>query len=340
MTDKNKKFSILGMSPSEFALAMIDWTIIGSTFLWMCNDDQHTFYENIMEVSKAVFRYIFCHMAYYLLDVHKRFGIWKTSEPKSHMVFAMKTVWIVALYKAGYYILARMLQRSEDDMVFDVPFRFTPGQLGPLCVFLAPEQPTMLQNILMSALIFYSLDFWRYWSHRIGHHEFFYRTFPLGHAHHHNQVFINPLTFSVSPLVHIAQWATVIPCAVACFFGWQEASRAAWLLTLFPTLTQHLGCDPLPWLTRINHKYCMGALPWIPLWHSYHHLHIVRSGNYGNSTVLFDYIFGTVTPEVVYHIEHGEPTPLIKKFFANPDLDTTFQKNLDGGRKNRLDFNH
>jgi hypothetical protein len=44
-----------------------------------------------------------------------------------------------------------------------------------------------------------------------GHHSFFYKTFPFAHAHHHNQMYINPSTTSMSPLVHLALIMTYLP---------------------------------------------------------------------------------------------------------------------------------
>jgi hypothetical protein len=129
--------------------------------------------------------------------------------------------------------------------------------------------------------------------------------FGFADAHHHNQLFITPLTTAMSPLIHFASFATFLPVVALGILGLHRSSVIAFSITMLPNLTQHLGFDPLPWLTRANHYYFYGALPWIPLYHSYHHNPFVKTGNFGNTTVLFDYIYGTLQPECIYHIENG-----------------------------------
>jgi sterol desaturase/sphingolipid hydroxylase (fatty acid hydroxylase superfamily) len=115
----------------------------------------------------------------------------------------------------------------------------------------------------------------------------------------------------MSPLIHLASIATWIPIVLMGITGLHHASIITFGLSTFPSMTQHLGFDPLPWLTRANHYYFYGALPWIPLYHSYHHNPFIKTGNFGNSTVLFDYLFGTVQPESIYHIENGCMMPKV-----------------------------
>jgi len=111
------------------------------------------------------------------------------------------------------------------------------------------------------------------------------------------------------------------------------------MITFFPNWTQHLGCDPFPWLTKFNHLYCYGALPWIPLYHSYHHNPFIPTGNFGNTTVLFDYVFDTVQPESVYHIMHGEPEPKVARWFVDEGkLDRVLDGMLNSGEKNAMDL--
>ena len=129
--------------------------------------------------------------------------------------------------------------------------------------------------------------------------------FLFADASHHNQLFVNPLTTFMSPLLHLASWATWIPVFLLGSQGLHRASIITYHITMLPNVTQHLGFDPFPWLTRWNHYYFYGALPWIPLYHAYHHNPFIKTGNFGNTTVLFDYVFNSVQPESIYHIENG-----------------------------------
>ena len=123
--------------------------------------------------------------------------------------------------------------------------------------------------------------------------------------------------------------------------GLHRASIICWCICILPNVTQHLGCDPLPWLTRINHYYCYGALPWIPLYHSYHHNPFIKTGNFGNTTVLFDYVFNTVQVECAYHIENGRAMDKVMERFKDEEkLDKVLNSMYYAGKgKNRPDLN-
>lgn len=197
------------------------------------------------------------------------------------------------------------------------------------------------EDIFWGVLGFYLIDFLRYWAHRCGHYSFFYKTFPFSHAHHHNQIFVNPLTTIMSPLLHLASIATYTPPFLLGAMGLHRAALISLIICSVPNWTQHLGFDPFPWLTRWNHYYFYGALPWIPLYHSYHHNPFIKTGNFGNTTVLFDYIFDTLQPECVYHIENGKPLEKVMKWFENEEkldkiLDSMYAS--EGG-KNKMDLN-
>ena len=59
----------------------------------------------------------------------------------------------------------------------------------------------ILQKFIIEKVVVYlTVDFCRYWAHRIGHWGFFYKTFPFSHFHHHNQMFLQPLVTLISPL--------------------------------------------------------------------------------------------------------------------------------------------
>lgn len=338
----------LGMTLEELFHFTFETAIIGGTFYAASVDEEnaHALVWLIFDCIRLAGGCAFFHMLWHQFDVHKKFGIWKTTEPESHYHFTMETMWIVALYAMGKYATEKVLGMYGDATYFYTTFQLTEEQLGKkLAGMLRVEQPerTFVEDLYMAFFIFYVLDFFRYWGHRIGHMQpVWYRTFPWAHAHHHNQVFMSPLINFMSPFLHFAALGTYIPCGIFYALGYMRAAKWAWVAQLGPTLLQHAGCDPLPWLSRINHRYFYGALPWINLYHAYHHLHIVKSGNFGNTTVFWDYVFGTVTPECVYHIEHGEAHPRIQKFFEDPTgdkLERHFVKNLYGGRKNRIDLN-
>mmetsp|Transcript_871 Transcript_871/g.897 ORF Transcript_871/g.897 Transcript_871/m.897 type:complete len:372 (+) Transcript_871:77-1192(+) len=288
-------------------------------------------------VVKDILTTVLLHSVYYYFDFHKRWGPWQTSESPSHFLFTMETVWIVALFSIGN--VARMAYYGMDQSAI--------SKTGRLVLWDSPEQFHILKsdnpyvNWTLGILGFYMIDFLRYWAHRVGHNKPFYKTFPLTHAHHHNQTFLSPLIFKVSPLLHLASVATYTPPLLLAFLGNHRASIIAWSICFFPNVTQHLGFDPLPWLTRINHYYFYGALPWIPLYHSYHHNPFIKDGCYGNTTVLFDYVYGTTQPECIYHIENGRPMDKVLERFQDPvKLERIMKSMLYAGQgKARLDLN-
>lgn len=279
--------------------------------------------------------YVSFHTLWRVLDIHGKYGPWKCSEPKTHYNFAMKSVWIVAIYAVGNEFIEYTMSVDPNKKTrFTLPsfetdeaHRFVTTSLG--------------QDIAWAFAAFYVADFMRYWAHRIGHMAVFYYTFPFSHAHHHNQIFVNPLTTIMSPMLHLASWGTYIPCLWLGYYGLQRAAVLCWVALVMPSITQHMGFDPLPWLTRINHYYCAGALPWIPLYHMYHHNPFVKAGNFGNSSVLFDYLFDTVIPESVYHIENGHPPAWLAEKFEDPEkLGKVLQSIYTAGKgKNRFEMN-
>lgn len=197
------------------------------------------------------------------------------------------------------------------------------------------------QDVMWALATFYTCDFLRYWAHRVGHYSFFYKTFPFSHAHHHNQIFVNPFTTAMSPMLHLASLGTYFPIFIIGVNGLHKATLICWSLTMFPTATQHLGFDPLPFVTRWNHKYFFGALPWIPLYHMYHHNPFVKASNFGNSSMFWDYLFGTVAPETIYHIENGRAMDkVLDKFRDLQELDKRLTSMYTVGKGlNRLDLN-
>lgn len=211
---------------------------------------------------------------------------------------------------------------------------------------LSPEKKFLFssskfQDFLYAFVCFYVIDALRYWAHRVGHYSFFYKTFPFSHAHHHNQIFVNPFTTAMSPILHLASYATYAPIFLLGVNGLHRASIMCWVALMIPTATQHLGFDALPFVTRWNHYYFYGALPWIPLYHMYHHNPYVKAGNFGNSSMFWDYLHGTVSPETVYHIENGHPPEKVMNRFKDMQkLEQSLTAQYSAGQGlNRLDLN-
>jgi len=272
---------------------------------------------------------------WYFVDIHKRLGPWEQSEPKSHFVFAVKTFWVLFLFKLGNIVLGSVFGMDTEKYTD----RIVKWELSPEHKFLFSNSRT--QDILYALAAFYMIDFLRYWAHRIGHFSFFYKTFPFSHAHHHNQIFVNPYTTAMSPMFHLSTVGTYIPILLIGANGLHQASIMCWAMTMFPTATQHLGFDPLPFVTRWNHYYFFGALPWIPLYHMYHHNPFVKASNFGNSTMFWDYLHGTVAPETVYHIENGRAMDkVLEKFKDLKELDQKLNALYTVGQGlNKFDLN-
>jgi len=275
---------------------------------------------------------------YYFLDVHRRWGFFGTSESSSHLWFQIKNMWVLHLWALGVFWFDHMV-----GIRVIAPHHADPNDHYSFMTWQLPEwmrisAETKAEKILWALFIFYFTDFLRYWAHRIGHFQFFYRTWPFSHAHHHNQFFLNPISVGYSPFWHLANWGGVLPIMFFWGLGLRQSVIWAHILLNQPNITQHLGFDPFPWLTRINHYYLYGALPWVPLYHQYHHIPYVKRGNFGNGTPLWDYMFGTLIPESVEHIETGKMPERVLQHFRDPQK---LDKEMEGKLKtrNRLDYN-
>ncbi len=252
--------------------------------------------------------YLAIFAIYHNLRIHEKFGIFGVQEPETHYRAALKNWKIPFLWGIGTALIFAVYG-----------FKSTPTSVGmrPELSFAFPadwvlvHSPNVLTDILFAIVSFYLIDLADYWAHRIGHHStFMYKKFPFAHFVHHNWSFINPMVVTSSPFLHPA---TISGCTVYLLVlsqGLVKPLLLAHMVKMFSNFASHLGCDPFPWLTKLNHKVG-GWIPWIPLYHQYHHLHFTKQGNFGNLTCLWDYVFGTVIPESVHHIEQGEPTPEI-----------------------------
>ncbi|MBC8123377.1 MAG: sterol desaturase family protein [Gemmatimonadaceae bacterium] len=265
-------------------------------------------------------------------DIHRKYGIFKIREPEVHYRTALKNWKIPFLWGIGTSAVMALY-----GLKLNSPLGNTLGRQPELVFSLPPEyiflhSPNLFTDILYGIVGFYLVDFTDYWAHRIGHrYPFMYKKFPFAHFVHHNWTFLNPLVVVSSPTLHPA---VITGSAVYVFLlsqGLLLPVLFLHLVKIFSNYMSHLGCDPFPGLTRLNHRVG-GWIPWIPLHHQYHHLHFTRQGNYGNLSCLWDYVFGTLIPESVYHIERGEPAPSVIARLGKPEeqLEADMGKFLQG----------
>jgi len=192
----------------------------------------------------------------------------------------------------------------------------------PRMLFELPEQYVFLHSsgiytdILWATFFLYVMDFTDWSAHRLNHSSrVLWTKFPFGHFVHHNMIFVNPFSIASSPLIHFASITAFTVYAIMLSQGLVTAVFIIHFVKVSANLISHLGCDPLPWLSRLNYRVG-GWIPWIPLHHQYHHVPGVR-GNYGNLTSLWDHVFGTLSPEYVQHVTTGVPAKRVADVMSN-----------------------
>jgi sterol desaturase/sphingolipid hydroxylase (fatty acid hydroxylase superfamily) len=276
--------------------------------------------ESITLGIKCTFFYLIFCMVFFRADIHRRFGFFRTAQPRVHFITSLKTWWVPFLWGMGLSITMRA-------------FGIDPGTLrmegSPLVSLKLPDEyvfvhsPNIYTHVLFAVIGFYLVDLADWSAHRVNHYyDVLYKKFPVGHYVHHNHVFVNPLVVVHSPVVHLAQLSGFTVYLLMLSQGLVVSVFLLHIVKIVSNFLSHLGCDPLPWLTRLNHRVG-GWIPWIPLHHQYHHLPFATEGNYGNVTCLWDYVFGTVVPESVYHIKNGHATPEIQARMANVEAEMT-----------------
>jgi sterol desaturase/sphingolipid hydroxylase (fatty acid hydroxylase superfamily) len=245
--------------------------------------------------------YVIFFSLYRFFNIHQKFGIFKVQEPKIHYQTALQNWKIPFFWGIGItlitYLLGLNLLRGHPSLSFEVPEQL---------IFL--HSLNLLTDIIYAIIGFYLIDLTDYWAHRLNHrYQVLYDKFPVAHFVHHNCVYLNPMVVTSSPPVHLAAISGMLMYLLYLSQGLYVSVALLHVVKILSNYLSHLGCDPLPWLTRLNHRVG-GWIPWIPLHHQYHHLPFVQVGNYGNVTCLWDYVFGTLIPECTYHIETGKPT--------------------------------
>lgn len=267
----------------------------------------------VVSGAKFTLMYLVLVIAFHALKVHKRFGFFKVAEPASHFKTALLNWKVPFLWGVGVTLACYALGVDAESMqIGQTPrLRF---ELPAEYVFL--HSPNLWTHVLWAILGFYLIDLTDWTAHWINHqYPSLYERFPFGHFVHHNMVYVNPFTIFSSPLIHFAQLTGLSMYVLLLSQGLWESVLMIHGVKLLSNATSHLGFDPLPWLTRLNHRVG-GWIPWIPLHHQYHHIPGLY-GNYGNITGLWDYVFGTVTPQCIPHIETGKPLPEIASLMAN-----------------------
>jgi lathosterol oxidase len=149
-----------------------------------------------------------------------------------------------------------------------------------------------LVNVVVDFLVlFFAMDFAMYVFHRVAHHRWLY---PLIHDTHHRFENPRPLTlFVLNPFETLgfgALWLVVISVYQSSFVG-----MIAYLtLNVAFGLMGHLGVEPFPklWLKLPVIRYISTST-----FHAEHHQD--RHHNYGFYTVIWDRLFGTLSPDYV-----------------------------------------
>eukprot|EP00002_Diphylleia_rotans_P010339 TRINITY_DN2079_c0_g1_i9.p1 TRINITY_DN2079_c0_g1~~TRINITY_DN2079_c0_g1_i9.p1 ORF type:complete len:438 (+),score=70.21 TRINITY_DN2079_c0_g1_i9:110-1423(+) len=147
-------------------------------------------------------------------------------------------------------------------------------------------------HILLTAGFMLHVEYYVYWAHRLLHHQSVYKYL---HATHHQYIHLNDL----SP------WASV---AFNPFDGMTQASPYVFTLFFIPIhFAVHLLLLFMTaiWATNIHDTLggrtepIMGAP-----YHTIHHL--TFKDNFGQYTILFDWLFGTLNPPSYPHLAKGE----------------------------------
>ena len=247
--------------------------------------------------------YLAFFWVYHTFNIHEKFGIFGVQEPQFHYLTALKNWKVPFLWGVGIGLFSALLGlrfNGAPSLVYTIPDRF---------IFL--RSPNLFTDIVFAIIGFYLLDLANYLAHRLNHkYPLLYKKYPVAHFVHHSCIYLNPMVVNSSPLIHLAGWSGMLVYFVFLSQNLVLPVAIIHIVRTFSGWISHLGCDPLPWLTRLNHRVG-GWIPWIPLHHQYHHLLVGGYGNYGNVTCLWDYVFGTVLPDCVHNIETGKPKPEI-----------------------------
>jgi sterol desaturase/sphingolipid hydroxylase (fatty acid hydroxylase superfamily) len=149
----------------------------------------------------------------------------------------------------------------------------------------------ILMTIADTVILFFAMDFAMYQFHRIAHHP---RLYPVIHLTHHRFENPRPLTLFVLNPFETLGFGTLWLLVLAVY-------PAAWLsIILYLTLNivfglvGHLGVEPMPnqWINLPLVRYISTST-----FHAEHH--VDKAHNYGFYTLIWDRLFGTLSPDYV-----------------------------------------
>lgn len=155
---------------------------------------------------------------------------------------------------------------------------------------LRPYGEYNLAIILLDALVlFVAMDFAMYVFHRVVHHRLLY---PLLHQTHHRYENPRPLTLFVLNPFEVLGFGALWIVVVMLYHASVEGILIYLAFNLIFGLVGHLGVEPLPerWVKLPLLRYISTST-----FHAEHHMDKVH--NYGFYTLIWDRLFGTLSPD-------------------------------------------
>jgi Delta7-sterol 5-desaturase len=140
-----------------------------------------------------------------------------------------------------------------------------------------------------SLLLFVAMDFSMYIFHRVAHHPVFY---PLAHRTHHQYESPRPISLFVLNPLEVIGFGTLWLVVVALYTSSIEGILIYLTLNLVFGMVGHLGVEPAPaaWVRTPIIRYFSTST-----FHAEHHG--TRHYNYGFYLIVWDRLFGTLSPE-------------------------------------------
>ena len=140
-----------------------------------------------------------------------------------------------------------------------------------------------------SAILFVAMDFSMYVFHRVAHHPIFY---PLAHRTHHQYESPRPISLFVLNPMEVIGFGTLWLIVVSLYTSSIEGILIYLALNLVFGMVGHLGVEPAPaaWVRTPILRYFSTST-----FHAEHHG--TRHYNYGFYLIVWDRLFGTLSPE-------------------------------------------
>jgi sterol desaturase/sphingolipid hydroxylase (fatty acid hydroxylase superfamily) len=154
---------------------------------------------------------------------------------------------------------------------------------------------SVLGAVVDTLVLFFAMDFAMYVFHRVAHHP---RLYPLIHRTHHLYENPRPLTLFVLNPFEVLGFGALWLVVLSIYHSGVVGILVYLTLNLAFGLVGHLGVEPMPgrWV----------RLPLVNIiststFHAEHHLD--KDHNYGFYTLIWDRLFGTLSPEYVRDFE-------------------------------------